>query len=103
MIQEREMQSKSFNAAIVEINVKEDVVGQSTSLVAMRGNNGKAFDSSTLVSISTWIIDFGATGHMTFDSRQVSSLKPSSKSIFPPLEVVRHLSLRKDLYLSLAI
>jgi len=28
---------------------------------------------------NAWIINFGATNHMTFDSRQVSSLKPSSQ------------------------
>ncbi|KAL6316670.1 hypothetical protein AAG906_019583 [Vitis piasezkii] len=28
-----------------------------------------------------WIIDFGATDHMTFDSRQVSPLRPSSQKI----------------------
>ncbi|KAH0672644.1 hypothetical protein KY290_024878 [Solanum tuberosum] len=70
--------SKSSTTAIVETNAKEDVVGQSTALVATRGNYGKALNSSALVSNSTWIIDFGATDHMTFDSRQVSSLKPSS-------------------------
>ena len=36
---------------------------------------------STLFSNSAWIIDFGATNHMTFDSRQVSSLKPSSQKV----------------------
>ncbi|KAH0765388.1 hypothetical protein KY285_001259 [Solanum tuberosum] len=34
--------SKSSNAAIVETNAKEDVVGQSTAFVATRGNNCKA-------------------------------------------------------------
>lgn len=36
---------------------------------------------STPVYNSTWIIDFGATDHMTFDSTRVSSLKPSSQKI----------------------
>lgn len=36
---------------------------------------------STLVSNSAWIIDSGATNHMMFDSRQVSSLKLSSQKI----------------------
>ncbi|KAH0679168.1 hypothetical protein KY284_020253 [Solanum tuberosum] len=71
--------SKSSTAVIVETNAKEDVAGQSTALLATRGNNGKALNSSALVSNSTWIIDSGATDHMTFDSRQVSSLKPSSQ------------------------
>ena len=34
---------------------------------------------STLFSNSAWIIDSGATDHMTFDSRQVSPLKPFSQ------------------------
>ncbi|KAK4716347.1 hypothetical protein R3W88_014685 [Solanum pinnatisectum] len=42
--------SKSSTVAIVETNAKEDVVGQSTSLVATRGNNGKALNSSALIS-----------------------------------------------------
>ncbi|KAH0720857.1 hypothetical protein KY290_005874 [Solanum tuberosum] len=71
--------SKSSTAAIVETNAKEDVAGQSTTLVATRGNNGKALNSFALVSNNTWIIDSGATDNMTFDSRQVSSLKPSSQ------------------------
>ncbi|KAH0781748.1 hypothetical protein KY290_001346 [Solanum tuberosum] len=53
--------SKSSTAAIVETNAKEDVTGQSTTLVATRGKNGKALNSSALVSNSTWIIDSGAT------------------------------------------
>ena len=31
--------------------------------------------------VYTWIIDFGATYHMTFDSRQVSPLRPFSQKI----------------------
>jgi hypothetical protein len=34
---------------------------------------------STPVSNSAWIIDSGATHHMTFDYGQVSPLKPSSQ------------------------
>ena len=44
----------------------------------MAGNGSKSLNMSTLVSNSAWIIDSGATDHMMFDSRQVSSLKPSS-------------------------
>ena len=45
----------------------------------MAGNGGKVLNISTLVSNSAWIIDSGATDHMTFDSRQVSPLKPFSQ------------------------
>ena len=41
---------------------------------------GKVLNISTSVSNSAWIIDFGATDHMTFDSRQVSPLKSSSQN-----------------------
>ena len=43
------------------------------------GNGGKVLNISTLVSNIAWIIDFGATNHMTFYSRQVSPLKSSSQ------------------------
>ena len=42
---------------------------------------GKFLNTSTLVINSAWIIDFGATDYMTFDSRQVSPLRPSSQKI----------------------
>ena len=44
------------------------------------GNGGKVLNISTHVSNSAWIIDSGATDHMTFDSRQVSPLKSSSQN-----------------------
>lgn len=57
----------------------DDVVGQLSALAAVAGNSGKVLNMSTLVSNSPLIIDFGATDHMTFDSRQVSPLKSSSQ------------------------
>ena len=42
---------------------------------------GKFLNTSTLVINSAWIIDSGAINHMTFDSRQVSPLRPSSQKI----------------------
>lgn len=45
----------------------------------MTGNGGKSLNMSTFVSNSACIIDSSATNHMTFNSRQVSSLKPSSQ------------------------
>ena len=55
---------KASTAAIVEIKKKDD-------------SGEKSF---TPVSNSEWIIDSGATNHMTFDSRQVSPLKSSSQN-----------------------
>ena len=48
-------------------------------MAAAVGNGGKVLNISTPVSNSAWIIDSGATDHITFDSRQVSSLKSSSQ------------------------
>ena len=48
-------------------------------MAAGAGNGGKVLNIFTLVSNSAWIIDSGATNHMTFDSRQVSPLKSSSQ------------------------
>ena len=49
-------------------------------MAAVAGNGGKVLNISTPVSNSAWIIDSGATDHMTFDSRQVSPLKSSSQN-----------------------
>lgn len=70
---------KPSSAAIVETRKEDDVAGQISALAAAAGNGGKVSNMSTLVSNSAWTIDSGATDHMTFDSRQVSPLKPSSQ------------------------
>ena len=41
----------------------------------------KFLDTFTPIISSAWIIDSGATDHMTFDFRQVSPLRPSSQKI----------------------
>lgn len=41
---------------------------------------GKVLNTSILVLNSAWIIDSGATDHMTFDNRQITTLNPSSKN-----------------------
>ncbi len=48
-------------------------------MVVATSNGGKVLNMSAPVSNSAWIIDFDATNHMTFDSRQVSTFKPSSQ------------------------
>jgi transposase InsO family protein len=67
-------------AATTDMKINGDVAApKSSALVAMGGNGGKALNSYVPVSNSTWIIDSGATDHMTFDSRQVSPLKSLSQ------------------------
>ena len=70
---------KTSTAAVVETKIDDDVAGKVSTLVTTASNGGKVLNMSTPVSNSAWIIDFGATDHMTFYSRQVSPLKPSSQ------------------------
>ncbi|KAK3012380.1 hypothetical protein RJ639_012737 [Escallonia herrerae] len=70
---------RTSSTAVVETKTEDDVTGQHSALAAVAGNGGKALNMSTLVTNSAWIIDSGATDHMTFDSRQVSTLKQSSQ------------------------
>ena len=70
---------KASTTAIVETKTEDDSGENSSALAAQGGNGGKVLNISTLVSNSAWIIDSGATDHMTFDSRQVSTLKSSSQ------------------------
>ncbi|KAM2398690.1 hypothetical protein FF1_035266 [Malus domestica] len=44
-------------------------------------NTGKALKVSASVTNNTWIIDSGATEHMTCESRQVQILKPPTKTV----------------------
>ena len=37
---------------------------------------GKALNYASALN-NTWLVDYGATDHMTFDSRQVTSLQPT--------------------------
>ena len=70
---------KASTAAIVETKTEDDSDEKSSALATAAGNVGKVLNIYTLVSNSAWIIDSGATDHMTFDSRQVSPLKYSSQ------------------------
>ena len=71
---------KVSTAAIVETKTEDDRGENSSALVEVAGNGGKVLNISTHVSNSAWLIDSGATDHMTFDSRQVSPLKSSSQN-----------------------
>lgn len=70
----RNTKKTSPTIAAVETNTKDET---SSAMIATAGNEGKSFCVSTPVSNNTWIIDSGATNHMTFDSRQVTKVKPS--------------------------
>ena len=70
---------KASTTAIVETKTEDDSREKSSALAAVVGNGGKVLNIYTPVSNSAWIIDSGATNHMTFDSRKVSPLKSSSQ------------------------
>jgi hypothetical protein len=70
---------KTSTAAIVETKTENNVAGKVSALVAAASNGGKVLNMSISISNSAWIIDSSATDHMTFDSRQVSPLKPLSQ------------------------
>ena len=72
---------KTSTATITEIKTEVNVVEKASALVVATNHGGKFLNTFTHVINSAWIIDFGATDHMTFDSKQVSPLRPSSKKI----------------------
>lgn len=77
----RDSRKKNFKnastAAITETKTDDDHK-KLLALAAAAGNDDKFLNISTPVSNSAWIIDSGATEHMTFDSRQISPIKPFS-------------------------
>ena len=74
---------KTSTVVVAEIKTEANVVEKASALVAAIDYGGKFLNTSTLVINSAWIIDSGAINHMTFDSRQVSPLRPSSQKLFP--------------------
>lgn len=74
---ERKKDSKRNSGATMVSTKKGKDSMVTTASVARAGNDGKVLNTSSLVSNNTWIVDSGATDHMTFDSRKISSLKPS--------------------------
>ncbi|XP_026450554.1 uncharacterized protein LOC113350634 [Papaver somniferum] len=67
---------KNSGAQMASTKKGKDSVVTSAS-VARAGNDGKVLNVSSLVSNNSWIVDSGATDHMTCDSKQISSLKPN--------------------------
>ena len=55
---------------------KDDANSKTSAMVAADVNGGKVLSSS--ISNSAWIIDSGASDHMNFDYRHVSTIKPCS-------------------------
>ncbi|XP_022872304.1 uncharacterized protein LOC111391338 [Olea europaea var. sylvestris] len=80
----RRQNSKS-HAAVAKSNSHVSAaapeLAKATSLVVATGNAGKVFNTSTTSGNNTWIIDLGATDHMTFDISGLQSLKPSTQPI----------------------
>ncbi|WJZ83066.1 hypothetical protein VitviT2T_002777 [Vitis vinifera] len=79
--QRKKDSKKTSIATVAEIKTKANVAEKASALVATTDHGGKFLNTFTPVINSAWIIDSGATDHMTFDSRQVSPLRPSSQKI----------------------
>lgn len=76
----RHWNSKRPSPAVVAQIKEDDAPPTSSALVTITNTGGKVLTTSTPVLNSAWIIDSGATDHMTFDVRQVSNLNPSSQN-----------------------
>ena len=79
--QRKKDSKKTSIATVAEIKIEANFVEKASILVAAANYGGKFLNTSTPVINSAWIINFGATDHMTFDSRQVSTLSLSSQKI----------------------
>ena len=77
--QRKKDSKKTLTAVVAEIKIEVNVAEKASALVAATDYGGKFLNTFTLVINSAWIIDSGATDHMTFDSRQVSPLRHSSQ------------------------
>ena len=94
--QQKKDSKKTSTATIAEIKIEANVVEKASALVAAIDYGGKFLNTSTPIINSAWIIDSSATDHMTFDSRQVSPLRPHHKKLFPQPMVTQPQSLGKD-------
>ena len=81
--QQKKYSKKTSIVVVVEIKTKTDFTENASALVAITNYDGKFLNTSTPVINSAWIIDSGATNHMTFDSRQVPPLDLPHKKLFP--------------------
>lgn len=67
-------------ATIAEIKDEpEHVVERASTLIASTGNERKALKASYSFANNTWIIDSGATVHMTFEYKLIRNIRPSTQ------------------------
>lgn len=57
----------------------EHVVERVTTLITSTSNERRALKASYSFANNTWIIDFGATVHMTFESKLIRNIRPSTQ------------------------
>ena len=76
----RHRNSKRPSTVALAQTKEDDAPPMSSALLTTTNTKGKVFTASTPVLNSAWIIDSGATDHMTFDVRQVTNLNPSSQN-----------------------
>ena len=67
--QRKKDSKKTSIGTIVEIKTKANVAEKAFALVVVTDHGGKFLNTFTPVINSAWIINSGATDHMTFDSR----------------------------------
>ena len=79
----RKRNSKTNHHAFVDVvepsHASTSNLEKASSFIATSGNVGKALHTS--VSHNEWIIDSGATNHMTFDNNHIQSIKSSDQHI----------------------
>ena len=80
--QRKKDSKKTSTVVVVEIKTEANVAEKASALVATTDYGSKFLNTSTPVINSAWIIDSGATDHMTFDSRQVHPLDIPHKKLF---------------------
>lgn len=69
-----------INKLLLLVLLKNLENNQASVLAATTCNVGNVSNDSAFVSSSSWIIDYGAIGHMTCDYRQFHLLEPSTKT-----------------------
>ena len=67
---------KARTTTIAEIKIEDNVIKKASTLVAMSDSGGKVSNTFAYVINNT---DYGATDHMTFNSRQILSFRHSSQ------------------------
>ena len=67
--QRKKDSKKTSTVAVAEIKTEVNVAEKASTLVAATDHGGKFLNTFTPVINSEWIIDSGATDHITFDFR----------------------------------